>query len=148
VELLIWPRRTADGVLLNCATTLYSASPHHLTTTTSPRAHARAHSRGGGGVGLRAEWQRTTRRGDNTAHPSLWPGDGYVGPAELFIWERLLASDHRTLDPNKADFFFVPTCAPLAPFRFVSLAQARIQRRSASTFVLCVCLGSQSRACV
>jgi hypothetical protein len=33
------------------------------------------------------------------------------GPPELFLWERLLASDHRTLDPNQADFFFVPTLA-------------------------------------
>jgi hypothetical protein len=61
-------------------------------------------------------WQRTMHNGDVASHPSLWPGDGYVGPVELFLWERLLASDHRTLDPNQADFFFVPTCVRCALF--------------------------------
>ncbi|KAK3254589.1 hypothetical protein CYMTET_36194 [Cymbomonas tetramitiformis] len=45
---------------------------------------------------------------DPSIHPSMFPGGGYVGPPELFLWERLLWSEHRTLDPNQADFFFVP----------------------------------------
>lgn len=61
-------------------------------------------------------WQRTMHNGAVVSHPSLWPGDGYVGPPELFLWERLLASDHRTLDPDQADFFFVPTCVHCALF--------------------------------
>ncbi|KAK3253262.1 hypothetical protein CYMTET_37481 [Cymbomonas tetramitiformis] len=45
----------------------------------------------------------------HSVHPSLANGGGIIGPAELFLWERLLASNHRTLDPEQADFFFVPT---------------------------------------
>eukprot|EP00854_Cymbomonas_tetramitiformis_P006468 gene6468-7754_t len=37
------------------------------------------------------------------------PADYAPGAAELFLWERFLASNHRTLDPEQADFFFVPT---------------------------------------
>ncbi|KAK3273231.1 hypothetical protein CYMTET_18520 [Cymbomonas tetramitiformis] len=44
----------------------------------------------------------------STLHPSVYPGGFYVGPAELFLFERLLASAHRTTDPKEADYFFVP----------------------------------------
>ncbi|KAK3250848.1 hypothetical protein CYMTET_39800 [Cymbomonas tetramitiformis] len=54
-------------------------------------------------------WPIPVDRKLHSMHPSLIYGRGVVGAAELFLWERFLASNHRTLDPEQADFFFVPT---------------------------------------
>ena len=43
--------------------------------------------------------------------PGLSPGNYYVGPPELFLHERALASAHRVADPADANVFLVPVWA-------------------------------------
>ncbi|KXZ53467.1 hypothetical protein GPECTOR_7g917 [Gonium pectorale] len=55
------------------------------------------------------------RRHDWPANISVW-SDGWVYAADTLLHELLLISEHRTFDPEEADFFYVPHSASCLPF--------------------------------
>ncbi|EFJ41258.1 hypothetical protein VOLCADRAFT_119761, partial [Volvox carteri f. nagariensis] len=61
------------------------------------------------------------RRHDLPGNQTVW-SDGWVYAADTLLHELLLISEHRTFDPEEADFFYVPHSASCLPFPMGSWA--------------------------
>ncbi|PNH05410.1 hypothetical protein TSOC_008334 [Tetrabaena socialis] len=57
----------------------------------------------------------TGRGGDIPGNATVW-SDMWVYAADTLLHESLLISEHRTFDPEEADFFYIPHAASCLPF--------------------------------